>query len=144
MHLAFCETWALSGNFAATLQQLYLIWSHQIQQGREQFVYGRGSPEMKFLPQDVKEDNKKFIHMLPMTIDQVGFSEIYGQNPDIDSAALMISTNAWSLNRSLKRILDLLIRLWLPLPRQNIRQIIFSACFLLLDMDIPILPCVMG
>jgi glycogen debranching enzyme len=34
---------------------------------------------------------------LPTTIYQVGFSEIYGKNPDIDSTALMISTTAWIL-----------------------------------------------
>jgi glycogen debranching enzyme len=95
--------WALSGNFAAALQELYLIWSHQIQPGREKVVYGRGSPEMKFVPQEVKDDKQKdFAGALPTTIYQAGFSEIYGQNPDIDSTALMISTTAWILNRSLK------------------------------------------
>ena len=93
--------WALSGNFAAALQELYLIWSHQIQPGREKLVYGRGSPEMKYVPQEVKDDQQKeFAGALPTTIYQAGFSEIYGQNPDIDSTALMISTTAWILNRS--------------------------------------------
>jgi hypothetical protein len=50
---------ALSGNFAGSLQELYLIWSHQIQPGREKLVYGRGSPEMKFVPQEVKDDQQK-------------------------------------------------------------------------------------
>ena len=95
--------WALSGNFAAALQELYLIWSHQIQPGREKLVYGRGSPEMKFVPQEVNYDQQKeFAGALPTTIYQAGFSEIYGQNPDIDSTALMISTTAWILNSSLK------------------------------------------
>jgi hypothetical protein len=95
--------WALSGNFAAALQELYLIWSHQIQPGREKLVYGRGSPEKKYVPQEVKDDQQKeFAGALPTTIYQAGFSEIYGQNPDIDSTALMISTTAWILNRSLK------------------------------------------
>jgi hypothetical protein len=40
--------WNLSGGMTADLQQLYLIWSHQIDPGREKLVYGRGSPEMKF------------------------------------------------------------------------------------------------
>jgi glycogen debranching enzyme len=96
--------WALSGNMAAALQQIYLIWSHQIQPGREKLVYGRGSPEMKFMSEEAKEDKQKeFAGALPTTIYQVGFSEIYGQNPDIDSTALMISTTAWILNKSLKR-----------------------------------------
>jgi glycogen debranching enzyme len=96
--------WILSGNIAAALQQLYLIWSHQIEPGREKLVYGRGSPEMKFLSEEAKEDKQKeFSGALPTTIYQAGFSEVYGQNPDIDSTALMLSTTAWILNKSLKR-----------------------------------------
>jgi glycogen debranching enzyme len=95
--------WTLSGNIAAALQQLYLIWSHQIEPGREKLVYGRGSPEMKFLCEEAKEDKqKKFSGALPTTIYQAGFSEVYGQNPDIDSTALMLSTTAWILSKSLK------------------------------------------
>jgi glycogen debranching enzyme len=95
--------WTLTGNIAAALQQLYLMWSHQIQPGREKLVYGRGSPEMKFMSEEAKEDKQKeFAGALPTTIYQAGFSEIYAQNPDIDSTALMISTTAWILNKSLK------------------------------------------
>jgi glycogen debranching enzyme len=95
--------WTLSGSIAAALQQLYLIWSHQIDPGREKLVYGRGSPEMKFLSEEAKEDKQKeFAGALPTTIYQAGFSEVYGQYPDIDSTALMISTTAWILNQSLK------------------------------------------
>jgi glycogen debranching enzyme len=95
--------WTLSGNMAAALPQLYLIWSHQIQPGGQNLVYGRGSPEMKFMSREVKEDKQKeFAGALPTTVYQVGFSEIYGQNPDIDSTALMISTTAWILKKSLK------------------------------------------
>ncbi|HEX6282920.1 MAG TPA: GH116 family glycosyl hydrolase [Nitrososphaera sp.] len=96
--------WTLSGNMAAALQQLYLIWSHQIEPGREKLVYGRGSPEMKFLSEEAREDKQKeFAGALPTTIYQAGFSEVYGQNPDIDSTALMLSTTAWIMNKSLKR-----------------------------------------
>ena len=96
--------WTLSGNIAAALQQLYMIWSHQIEPGREKLVYGRGSPEMKFLSEEAKEDKQKeFSGALPTTIYQAGFSEVYGQNPDIDSTALMLSATAWILNKSLKR-----------------------------------------
>jgi glycogen debranching enzyme len=95
--------WTLSGNMTAALQQLYLIWSHQIQPGREKLVYGRGSPEMKFLSEEAKEDKQKeFAGALPTTIYQAGFSELYGENPDIDSTSLMISATAWILNKSLK------------------------------------------
>ena len=51
--------WTLSGNMTAALQQLYQIWSHQIQPGRGELVYGRGSPEMKFLSEEAEEDKKK-------------------------------------------------------------------------------------
>jgi glycogen debranching enzyme len=95
--------WTLSGNMTAALQQLYLIWSHQIQPGREKLVYGRGSPEMKFLSEEAEEDKQKeFAGALPTTIYQAGFSELYGQDPDIDSTSLMISATAWILNKSLK------------------------------------------
>jgi len=86
------------------MQQIYQIWSHQIlSSNNEKFVYGRGSPEMKFLSEVVDEDKQEeFEGALPTTIYQAGFSEVYGQNPDIDSTALMISTSSWILARSLK------------------------------------------
>lgn len=97
------KDWTIAGNVMAALKQLYLIWSHQIEQGKEKLVYGRGSPEMKFLSEEAKEDTQKeFAGALPTTIYQVGFSEIYGQNPDIDSTALMVSTTAWILDKALK------------------------------------------
>ncbi|MGI0014575.1 MAG: hypothetical protein ACREBU_14210, partial [Nitrososphaera sp.] len=37
--------WFMSGNTDAALQQALLIWSHQIEPGREKLVYGRGSPD---------------------------------------------------------------------------------------------------
>ena len=53
---------------------------------------------MKFLSEVAKADKEKdFEGALPTTIYQAGFSEVYGQNPDIDSTALMISTSAWIL-----------------------------------------------
>jgi hypothetical protein len=90
--------WFLSGNIHGTMQQIYQIWSHQIEPSREKLVYGRGSPEMKFLSEVAKEDKQEeFQGALPTTIYQAGFSEVYGQNPDIDSTALMISTSSWIL-----------------------------------------------
>ena len=95
--------WFLSGNVGGVMQQIYQIWSHQIEPNREKLVYGRGSPEMKFLSEVAKEDKQKeFKGALPTTIYQAGFSEVYGQNPDIDSTALMISTSSWVLARCLK------------------------------------------
>jgi hypothetical protein len=96
--------WFLSGNIHGTMQQIYQIWSHQIlPNNSEKLVYGRGSPEMKFLSEVAKEDKEKeFEGALPTTIYPAGFSEVYGQNPDIDSTALMISTSSWILTRSLK------------------------------------------
>ena len=90
--------WFLSGNVDGTLLQLGQIWSHQVTPGREKLVYGRGSPEMNFSAQVAEEnEEREFEGALPTTIYQVGFSEIYGKNPDIDSTALMISTTAWIL-----------------------------------------------
>jgi glycogen debranching enzyme len=97
------KDWFLSGNIDGTMQQIYQIWSHQIEPDREKLVYGRGSPEMKFLSEVAKVDKQKeFKGALPTTIYQAGFSEVYGQNPDIDSTALMISTSSWVLARCLK------------------------------------------
>src|ERR687883_1215546 len=97
------KDWFLSGNVEGVMQHLYQIWSHQIDPNREKLVYGRGSPEMKFLSEVAKADKQKeFKGALPTTIYQAGFSEVYGQNPDIDSTALMISTTSWILTRSLK------------------------------------------
>jgi hypothetical protein len=43
------KDWFLSGNLHGVLQQIYFIWSHQIEAKKEQkVVYGRGSPEMNF------------------------------------------------------------------------------------------------
>jgi glycogen debranching enzyme len=94
--------WNLSGNMNGALQQLYLIWSHQIDPGREKVAYGRGSPEMKFMSEEAEESTQKeFAGALPTTIYQAGFSEVYGQNPDLDSTALMVSTTARILKRAL-------------------------------------------
>jgi hypothetical protein len=44
-----------------------------------------------------KDIQRKFEGALPTTIYNYKrtFSEVYGQNPDIDSTALMISTTSW-------------------------------------------------
>src|SRR5919198_4758027 len=100
------KDWFLYGNnIPGVMQQLYQIWSHQIlSTNSEKLVYGRGSPEMKFLSETAGEDKcKEFEGALPTTVYQAGFSEVYGQNPDIDSTALMISTSSWILARSIKR-----------------------------------------
>jgi glycogen debranching enzyme len=98
------KDWFLCGNVDGALQQIYQIWSHQISFNQEKLVYGRGSPEMKFLSEVVSvEKRKEFEGALPTTVYQAGFSEIYGLNPDIDSTALMISTSSWILTRSLLR-----------------------------------------
>jgi glycogen debranching enzyme len=49
-----------------------------------------------------EEKLKEFEGALPTTIYQAGFSEVYGQSPDIDSTALMLSTTSWILTRTLK------------------------------------------
>ena len=97
------KDWFLSGNIDGVMQQIYQIWSHQISPGKEKIVYGRGAPKMKFSAEVANADKEKeFEGSLPTTIYQAGFSEIYGQNPDIDSTALIISTTSWILVRVLK------------------------------------------
>ena len=93
------KDWFLSGNLQGVLQQIYFIWSHQIEAKKEQkVVYGRGSPEMNFSSELANgEKLKEFKGALPTTIYQAGFSEVYGQSPDIDSTALMLSTTSWIL-----------------------------------------------
>ena len=102
----------LSGHFKIALQQILLIWSNQIIVSepslsllyctlkRKPLLYGRGSPEMNFNP-IIADDMtiKKFDGALPTTIYyEKGFCEVYGQNPDIDSMALVISTTSWILS----------------------------------------------
>ena len=97
------KDWFLSGNIQGALQQIYFMWSHQIEANKDQkLVYGRGSPEMNFSSEVANEQKlKEFEGALPTTIYQPGFSEVYGQNPDIDSTALMLSTTSWILVRTL-------------------------------------------
>jgi hypothetical protein len=45
------KDWFLSGNIQGAIQQIYLIWSHQLSPNKEKVIYGRGSPEMDFLPE---------------------------------------------------------------------------------------------
>jgi hypothetical protein len=53
---------------------------------------------MSFSAEVADDDKEKeFEGALPTTIYQVGFSEVYGKNPDIDSTALMISITSWIL-----------------------------------------------
>ena len=87
-------------NIQAILQQILIIWSHQITEDtKEKIVYGRGSPEMGFRSVlATNKDVRRFEGALPTTIyRKEGSSEVYAQNPDIDSTALMISTTSWIL-----------------------------------------------
>jgi glycogen debranching enzyme len=96
------KDWFLSGRFEDVMQELLYIWSHQITLGGEKIIYGRGSPEMKYLSQVIPSKiHDQFEGALPTTIFH-GFSEIYGRNPDIDSTALMISTTSWIFDACLR------------------------------------------
>jgi glycogen debranching enzyme len=96
------KDWFLYGRFEDVMQEILFIWSHQISQQGEKIIYGRGSPEMKYLSQGVPARLQKgFSGALPTTIFH-GFSEIYGRDPDIDSTALMISATAWILDSYLR------------------------------------------
>ena len=109
----------LSGHFKIVLEQILLIWTNQIivtpQEEKtvssflysdfktKPLVYGRGSPEMNFNPIIADEETRtKFDGALPTTIYyEKNFCEVYGQNPDIDSIALMISTTSYILSNLL-------------------------------------------
>jgi familyl 116 glycosyl hydrolase-like protein len=80
------------------MQHIYQIWSHQIEPSKEKLVYGRGSPEMKFSAEVAGENKQK-----EFEVYQAGFSEVYGQNPDIDSTALIVSTSSWILARAIEQ-----------------------------------------
>ena len=98
-------------NIQAILQQILIIWSYQITENtKEKIVYGRGSPEMGFrsVVATNKDVKRRFVGALPTTIyRKEGFSEVYAQNPDIDSTALMISTTSWILSTLLSTGLSL-------------------------------------
>jgi Glycosyl-hydrolase family 116, catalytic region len=107
----------LSGHFKVVLEQILLIWSNQItattESQQQSFLYcslktkplfyGRGSPRMDFNPIIANDNTKReFDGALPTTIYyEKGFCEVYGQNPDIDSIALMISTTSYILSKLL-------------------------------------------
>jgi hypothetical protein len=96
------KDWFLSGRIEDVMHEIMFTWSHQITQTSEKLVYGRGSPEMKYLSRIAKQElQERFEGALPTTIFH-GFSEVYAKEPDIDSTALMISTTAWVLNAYLK------------------------------------------
>ena len=78
------------------------IWSHQINRRfKQKIIYGRGSPDTNFTPLAATLDTyNTFEGALPTTI-YGDFSEVFANNPDIDSTALMISTTAWILCRLL-------------------------------------------
>lgn len=96
------KDWFLAGRFRDVLKEILFIWSHQITSHAERIIYGRGSPEMGYISHLVKpETEKSFEGALPTTIFG-GFSEVYSQNPDIDSTALMISVTSWILDNYLK------------------------------------------
>jgi hypothetical protein len=98
------RSWFHSGNIHGLLQQVAHIWSHQIEPGKEKIIYGRGSPEMRYKVTIAKAHKQKdFEGSLPTTIYADGFSEVFGQNPDIDSTALMISTTSWILTSILRK-----------------------------------------
>jgi hypothetical protein len=103
----------LTEDIRTVIKQISMIWSHQIgteaspsllkfsNSGHKPLLYGRGSPELGFRSIIAKENiPSNFEGALPTTIYyERGFCEIYGQNPDIDSTALMIHVTSWILRR---------------------------------------------
>ncbi|MFL6498911.1 MAG: hypothetical protein ACJ70U_09525 [Nitrososphaera sp.] len=98
------KDWFLSGRIQEVLDQILVIWSHQLDSGNnndDRVVFGRGSPEMDFKPTIVNKQIKKRFHgSLPTSIyHEKKICEVFGKDPDIDSTALMISTTSWILSR---------------------------------------------
>ena len=98
------KDWFLSGRIQDILNEILVIWSHQIGWASDdRIVFGRGSPEMNFKPILADEKVKKrFRGSLPTSIYHTRkLCEVFGKNPDIDSTALMISSTSWLLSRLL-------------------------------------------
>lgn len=89
------KDWFLFGDLDSVMQEVQNIWLHQIEPEKEKIVYGRGSPDMKYLSQVARPDFEKIFEGALPTIIFKGHSEVFGKNPDIDSTALMISTTSW-------------------------------------------------
>jgi hypothetical protein len=100
------KDWFLSGRIQSILNQILVIWSHQIDwTSDDRIVFGRGSPEMNFKPTVAdRKVKKRFIGSLPTSIYHGRkLCEVFGKNPDIDSTALMISSTSWILSRLLAK-----------------------------------------
>src|ERR687894_2050386 len=96
------KDWLLSGRIREVLDQILVIWSHQLDSvNDDRIVFGRGSPEMDFKPTIANKEVKKRFHgSLPTSIyHERKICEVFGRNPDIDSTALMVSTTSWILSR---------------------------------------------
>src|SRR5919201_1668089 len=101
------QDWFLSSKIEQTLREIHNIWSYQIEEkddGRK-LIYGRGSPEMDFMPVISNDKTwRRFQGSLPTSIFQDNnVMEVFGKNPDIDSTALMISTTCWILTKLLQK-----------------------------------------
>jgi hypothetical protein len=96
------KDWFLSGRIQEVLDQILIIWSHQLDSDNDdRIIFGRGSPEMDFKPTIAdKQVKKRFQGSLPTSMyHERKICEVFGKDPDIDSTALMISTTSWILSR---------------------------------------------
>jgi hypothetical protein len=101
------KDWFLSSKIKQTLREIHNIWSYQIEEKNDgrKLIYGRGSPEMDFMPVISNDKTwRRFKGSLPTSIFQDNnIMEVFGKNPDIDSTALMISTTCWILTKLLQK-----------------------------------------
>lgn len=101
------KDWFLSGKIEQTLKEIRDIWSYQIEEKNDgrKLIYGRGSPEMDFMPVISNDKTwRRFQGSLPTSIfRENNVMEVFGKNPDIDSTSLMISTTSWVLARLLQK-----------------------------------------
>ena len=100
------KDWFQSGRIQSILNQILVIWSHQIDWANgDRIIFGRGSPDTNFKPTVAdKKVKKRFKGSLPTSIYHGRkLCEVFGKNPDIDSTALMISSTSWILSRLLAK-----------------------------------------
>lgn len=109
------QDWFLSGKDLRTLiNEVVDIWSQQIttkdgipvtKQGTR-VIYGRGSPKLGYRMTDpaVVVPKHSFKGALPTTIFD-NFAEVYGEKPDIDSTALMISATSSILTAIIEKFM---------------------------------------
>jgi hypothetical protein len=103
------KDWFLLGRIDEVMQQISFIWSHQILPGKEKIIYGRGSPEMKFLSVVAIDDiEKTFEGALPTTIYRITANVIIRKKKNAISFSISPSTR--SPNQVIEYVVPLMLK----------------------------------